>query len=115
MYTQTTDKITYNLEPLLPKSKLNFRNLKKGAKELQRKFILAPTDTDANNDVVVLKSRYINTQKQELSTANAYEYHSCLMRGLSLLGIGAIWLQTWVFLMMRIMLNWLPKFHKKIL
>ena len=115
MFTRTTSKITYNLESLLPKSKLTFRNLKKRAQELQRKFILAPTDTDANKDVVVLKTRYIDTQKHELSTANAYEYHSCLMRGLSLLGIGVIWLQTLVCLMMRIMLNCLPKFHKKIL
>ena len=73
MYTQTTGKITYKLELLLPKHKFTFRNLKKGAQELQRKFILAPTDKAANNDVVVLKTRYINTQKQELSTAKAYE------------------------------------------
>ena len=35
------------------------------------------------------------------------------MRGLSLLGIGAIWLQTLVCLLMRIVLYWLPKFHKR--
>ena len=38
-------------------------------------FVLAPTDKASNNVVVVLKTHYINTQKQELSAkAKTSEY-----------------------------------------
>ena len=70
-------------------------------------FVLAPTDKAANNFVVVLKTRYINTQKQEFGTDNAYEHKSCLIRGMSLIGIDHIWLQTLVCLLMRIIASFL--------
>ena len=66
MYIWTTSKLTYNLDFPLPKSKLTFRNLKKGAQELHGKFVLASADnaTTSNIVVAVLKTRFINTQKQ---------------------------------------------------
>ena len=36
---------------------------------------MAPADKAANNDVVVVKGYYINTLKQELSTAKTYEHN----------------------------------------
>ena len=38
-------------------------------------FVLAPADKAANNVVVVWKRYYINTLKQELSTAEIYEHN----------------------------------------
>ena len=45
--------IATNLDVLTPKSKFNFRHLKKGIQEFHRKFVLAPADKAANNVVVV--------------------------------------------------------------
>ena len=75
MYTRTNRKITYALDLILSKPKATFRNLKKVVQEFHRKFVLASADKAANNTVVVLKMCYINTQKQELSTANTYEHN----------------------------------------
>ena len=44
-----------NLDLLPPKTKFTFRHLKKGIREFHRRFVLAPTDKDANNVVVVKK------------------------------------------------------------
>ena len=49
--------------------------MKKGIQELHRRFVLAPADKAANNVVVVWKRYYINTLKQELSTAKTYEHN----------------------------------------
>ena len=62
-----------NLDLLPPKPKFNFRHLKKGIQEFHRRFVLAPADKAANNVVVSWKWYYINTLKQELSTAKTYE------------------------------------------
>ena len=48
--------------------------MKKGIQEFHRRFTLAPADKAANNVVVVCKRYYINTLKQELSTAKTYEH-----------------------------------------
>ena len=54
--------------------KFTVRNLKKGVQKLYRKkFIIAPTNNAANNVMIVLKIYYVNTIKQELSTAKSYE------------------------------------------
>ena len=50
-------------------------NFKKGVQEFHRRFGLAPADKAANNVVVVSKRYYINTLKQELSTAKTYEHN----------------------------------------
>ena len=42
-----------DLDLLLPKPKLTFRNLKKGVQEFHRKFVLAPADKATNNVVVI--------------------------------------------------------------
>ena len=42
-----------NLYLLPPKPKFTFRHLKKGIQKFHRRFVLAPTDKAANNDVVV--------------------------------------------------------------
>ena len=49
--------------------------MKKGAQEFHRKFLSAPADKAAYNVVVVGKMYYINTLKQELSTAKTYEHN----------------------------------------
>ena len=86
--------------------KTTFRNLKKGVQDFHRKFVLAPADKAANNVVVILKTRYINTQKQELSTAFICE-NNLLDKVLSLIGIGATWLLRLVCLLMRIIASFL--------
>ena len=63
-YSQNT-----NLLP--PKPKSTFRHLKQGI--LHRKYVLVPADKVANNVVVVCRSHYINTLKQELSGTKAYK------------------------------------------
>ena len=55
--------------------KFTFRNLEKGVQELHRKFVVTPADKAANNVVVVWKMYYINTLKQELSTAKTFEHN----------------------------------------
>ena len=47
--------------------------MKKEIQEFHSRFVLAPADKAANNVVVVRKGYYINTLKQELSTAKTYE------------------------------------------
>ena len=64
-----------NLDLLPAKPKFTFRRLKKGIQEFHRRFVLAPADKAANNIVVVWKMYYINTLKQELSTAKTYEHN----------------------------------------
>ena len=49
--------------------------MKKGVQEFHRRLVLAPADKPANNFVVVWKMYYINTLKQELSTAKTYEHN----------------------------------------
>ena len=49
--------------------------MKTGVKELHRKLGFAPADKAANNVVIVGKMYYINTLKQELSTAKTYEHN----------------------------------------
>ena len=63
--------INTNLLP--PKPKSSFRNLKHGIQEFHRKYVLVPADKAAYNIVVVCRLHYINTLKQELSGAKAYE------------------------------------------
>ena len=63
------------LSCLFDKPKFTFRHLKKWIQEFNRRFVLAPTDKAANNVVVVLKKYYINTLKQELSTAKTYAHN----------------------------------------
>ena len=64
-----------NLDLLPPKPKFTFRPLKKGIQEFHRRFVLASADKAANNVVVVWKRYYINTLKQELSTAKTYGHN----------------------------------------
>ena len=63
-------------------------------------FVLAPVDKAANTVVVVWKRYYINTIKQELSTAKHMSITD-LMRRLSLIGIDAIWQLSLGCLLMR--------------
>ena len=51
----------------------SFRDLKQGIQEFHRKYVLVPADKAANNVVVVCRLHYINTLKQELNCAKAYE------------------------------------------
>ena len=72
------DRISFyrnNLDLMPPKPKFTFRHVKKGIQELHRRFVLAPADKAANNVVVVWKRYYINTLKQEVSTAKTYEHN----------------------------------------
>ena len=64
-----------NLDLLPPKQKFTFRHVKKGIQEFHRRFVLVSEDKAANNVVVVWKRYYINTLKQELSTAKVYEHN----------------------------------------
>ena len=64
-----------NFDFLPPKPKFTFRNLKKGVPEFHRKFVWVPADKAADNFVVVLKMYYINTLKQEFSTANTNKHN----------------------------------------
>ena len=49
--------------------------MKKGVQDFQRKFVLAPTDKDANNVVISWWMYYINILKQELGSAKTYTYN----------------------------------------
>ena len=49
--------------------------MKKGVQVFHWKFDLVPENKAANKAVVVLKTHYINTKKQELSTASTYEHN----------------------------------------
>ena len=52
-----------------------FINLKKKVQEFHGKFVLAPAEKAAKNDVVTRKMYYINTLGQELGSAKAYEHN----------------------------------------
>ena len=95
-----------NLDLLPPKPKFTFRHLKKGIQEFHRKFVLAPADKAANNVVVVWKRYYINTLKQELSTAKTYE-HSRLDGTSIVESIDAIWQLSLSCLLMRTIASFL--------
>ena len=47
--------------------------MKQGIQEFHRKYVLVPADKAANNVVVVCRSHYINTLKQERNGTKAYE------------------------------------------
>ena len=103
------DRVSFycnNLDLLPPKPKFTFRHLKKGIQELNRRFVLVPADKAANNVVVVWKRYYINTLKQELSTAKKMSITG-LMRRLSLIGIDAIWQLSVGCLLMRTIASFL--------
>ena len=95
-----------NLDLLPPKPKFTFRHLKKGIQEFHRRFVLAPADKAANNVVVVWKGYFINTLKQELSTAKHMSITG-LRRRLSLIGIDAIWQISLGCLLMRTIASFL--------
>ena len=63
-----------NLLPPAPKSSL--RHLEQGIQEFHRKYVLVPADKAANNIVVVCRSHYIKTLKQELNGTKASEMGS---------------------------------------
>ena len=105
------------LSCLFDKPKFTFRHLKKGITEFNRRFVLAPTDKAANSVVVVYKRYYINTLKQELSTAKTYEHnrldetsivdmHQCHMAATFGLSIDEDHSKPPT-------LYWLPKLHKR--
>ena len=98
-------------------SKFTFRHLKKGIQEFHRRFVSAPADKAANNVVVVWKRYYINTLKQELSTAKIIEHnrldetsivdrHRCHMAARFGLFVDEDHSKL-------PMLYWLPKLHKR--
>ena len=64
-----------NTNLLPPKTKFSFRHLKQyiGIQEFHRKYVLVPADNAANKVIVVCRLHYINTLKQELNGAKAYE------------------------------------------
>ena len=57
----------------MAKTNANSKKIHKRHTALERS--LASVDKAANNVVVLLKTRYINTKKQELCTANTYEHN----------------------------------------
>ena len=67
---------------------------------------MTPANKDTNNVVVVLKRYYINTLKQEFSTAKHMSIAG-LMRRLSLIGIDAIWQLSLGCLLMRTIASFL--------
>ena len=57
----------WKLSILPPKPTSSFRHLRQGIQEFHRKYVFVPVDKTANNIVVVCRSHYINTFKQELN------------------------------------------------
>ena len=82
---------------MTPNPKYTFGNLKKEVQEIYRKLVSAHVDKAVNNDVTILKLYYVHTLKQEPSTSKPMSI-ICLVRGLSLMGIGVIRLLSLVCL-----------------
>ena len=64
---------SHTSNPLPPKPKSSFRNLKHDIQEFHRKYVLVLADKAANNIVVVCRLHYINTLKQKLNGTKAYK------------------------------------------
>ena len=86
-----------NLDFLPPKPKLTFRNLKKAVQQSHRKFVLAQ---------ISLLTTLLFPLSQNLALLIPMSI-ICLMRGMSLIGINAIWLLSLACLLMRIMARFL--------
>ena len=91
--------------------------MKKGIQKFHRRFVLAPADKAADNVVVVLKRYYINTLKQELSTAKTYEYNRLGETSIVDWHRGHMTVKFGVFVDEDLSkvptLYWLSKFHKR--
>ena len=70
-----------NLDQHPSQPKFTFRNLKIEVQEFHWKFVLAPADkADNNADWRLKKMYYINTLKQELSTAKTRDHNVLYQR-----------------------------------
>ena len=78
---------------------------------------MAPADKAANNAVVVLKRYYINTLKQELSTAKTYEHNRLDEASIVDRNRCHMAAKFWLFVnedhSKLPTLYWLPKLHKR--